>query len=81
MKPGSAALVTEPPAASGPHRYMTTHFLVTGGARYALASPGVAAMLGYDLARQQVLVPASVVDRIPQGPAFAPALARDRVSG
>ena len=60
---------------------MTSYFLVTGGVRYGLASPGVAAVLGYDLARQQTLVPASVVDLIPQGPAFDPAMARDRVSG
>ena len=60
---------------------MTSYFLVTGGVRYGLASPDVAAVLGYDLARQQTLVPASVVDLIPQGPALDPAAARDPVSG
>jgi type VII secretion protein EccB len=81
MKPGSAALVADAPAAGGQHPHLTTYFLVTGGVRYALASPGVAAVLGYDLARQRVLVPPSVVNLIPQGPVFAPAAARDRVSG
>jgi hypothetical protein len=60
---------------------VTSYFLVTGGVRYGLAGPDVAAMLGYNLTRQQTLVPASVVDLIPAGPAFDPAAARDRVSG
>jgi ESX secretion system ATPase EccB len=88
MRPGSAALVGVVPAVPGPGASaaggrpdVTSYFLVTGGVRYGLASPGVAAVLGYDLARQQALVPASVVDLIPQGPAFDPAMARDRVSG
>jgi hypothetical protein len=60
---------------------VTSYFLITGGVRYGLATPGVAAVLGYDLARQQTLVPASVVDEIPQGPALDPAAARNRIAG
>jgi type VII secretion protein EccB len=92
MKPGSAALAAVVPALpspssapaaapSGQRPDVTSYFLITGGVRYGLASAGVAAVLGYDLARQQTLVPASVVDLIPQGPAFDPAAARDRVFG
>jgi type VII secretion protein EccB len=92
MRPGRAALVAVVPALPSPASAssaapggqrpdVTSWFLVTGGVRYGLASPGVAAVLGYNLARQQTLVPASVVDLIPQGPAFDPAAARDRVSG
>jgi len=89
MKPGSAALAAvvsalpspSPAPASGQRPDVTSYFLITGGVRYGLASPGVAAVLGYDLARQQTLVPASVVDLIPQGPAFDPAAARAPVSG
>ncbi len=90
MKPGTAALAavvpalppaSSSPAPSGQRPDVTSYFLVTGGVRYGLAAPGVAAVLGYDLARQQTLVPASVVDLIPQGPALDPAAARDRVSG
>jgi type VII secretion protein EccB len=92
MKPGSAALAAVVPALpstssapaaapAGQRPDVTSYFLITGGVRYGLASSGVAAVLGYDLARQQTLVPASVVDLIPQGPAFDPAAARDLVSG
>jgi hypothetical protein len=92
MKPGTAALAAvvpalpapssaSAPAPGGQRPDVTSYFLVTGGVRYGLAAPDVAAVLGYDLARQQTLVPASVVDLIPQGPALDPAAARDRVSG
>jgi type VII secretion protein EccB len=88
MRPGSAALVAVVPglpssssAATSQRPEVTSYFLVTGGVRYGLAAPDVAATLGYNLARQQTLVPASVVDLIPQGPAFDPSAARDRVSG
>ena len=51
---------------------MTSYFLITGGQRYGLASPGVAAVLGYQLAAQRTLVPASVIDLIPAGPRARP---------
>ena len=90
MRPGTAALAAvvsalpPPSAAAAPGAQrpdVTSYFLVTGGVRYGLASPGVAAVLGYNLAREQTLVPASVADLIPQGPALDPAVARSRVSG
>lgn len=87
MRPGHAALVAVVPALPAPSSApagrpdVTSYFLVTGGVRYGLASPGVAALLGYSLSSQQTLVPASVVDLIPQGPAFDPSAARTRVSG
>ena len=91
MRPGSAALLavvpglpSSPALSPAPGRQrpdVTSYFLVTGGVRYGLAAPGVATMLGYNLARQQTLVPASVVGLIPRGPAFDPAAARDQVAG
>ncbi len=92
MKPGSAALAAvvpalpppssaSSPAPSGQRPEVTSYFLITGGVRYGLAGPDVAAVLGYNLARQRTLVPASVVDLIPQGPALDPAAARNRISG
>ncbi|HWG63274.1 MAG TPA: type VII secretion protein EccB [Streptosporangiaceae bacterium] len=85
---GSAALVGVLPAPSvaGPSSgaggpMVTSYFLVTGGRRYGLASPGVAAILGYRLGAQRTLVPASVIDLIPQGAALDPAAARQQVSG
>jgi hypothetical protein len=60
---------------------VTSYFLITGGQRYGLASPGVAAVLGYHLAAQRTLVPASVIELIPAGPAFDPAAARRPAAG
>jgi type VII secretion protein EccB len=71
---GAGALVGAAPG-TGQSKGAISYFLVSGGHRYALASQGVAAMLGYDLPRQAVLLPASVVSLIPQGPALDPAQA------
>lgn len=78
MKPGTGALVAE---TNGPQPDVTSYFMVTNGTRYALASPGVAAVLGYNLRQQQVQVPARVIDLIPQGPALDPTAARNRIAG
>jgi type VII secretion protein EccB len=78
MRPGAGALVAE---VNGANPDVTGYFLVTRGVRYGFASPRVAAVLGYQLSRQQVLMPASVVDLIPQGPAFDPAAARRTLAG
>jgi len=51
----------------------TTYFLLAGATRYALSSRDVAQALGYDLASQATILPASVLDLIPQGPAMDPA--------
>ncbi|HLI38748.1 MAG TPA: type VII secretion protein EccB [Streptosporangiaceae bacterium] len=73
LPPGRGALVGVTPTAG--QGSAVTYFLVSGGRRYALASQDVAAMLGYDLQKQSVLLPAGVVDLIPQGPALDPAAA------
>jgi type VII secretion protein EccB len=52
-----------------------TWFLVSGGHRYALSSRSVAAVLGYDLSTSGILLPASLVTLLPQGPALNPAAA------
>jgi ESX secretion system ATPase EccB len=74
LPPGAGALVGAVPG-NGRAGSAISYFLVAGGRRYGLASKNVAAMLGYDLARQAVLLPASVVRDIPQGPALDPAAA------
>lgn len=88
LPPGAAALAGVVPGPSGPSvsagagaPMVTSYFLITGGRRYGLASPAVAAMLGYHLSTQRTLVPASVIDLIPQGPALDPAVAKRRVAG
>ena len=68
-------------ATAGSTPAVTGYFLVSGGRRYGLASPAVAAMLGYHLTAQRTLVPASVLDLIPAGPGLDPAAARQQVSG
>jgi type VII secretion protein EccB len=87
LPPGSAALVgvvagsqaAPPGGAQAPD--VTSYFLVTGGRRYGLASPSVAAILGYALPRQRTLLPAGVVDLIPAGPAFDPGMAKRQLPG
>jgi type VII secretion protein EccB len=63
---GAATSAADPPQA---------YFLVVGGMRYALSAPGVAEVLGYDLADDATVLPASVLDLLPQGPALDPATA------
>lgn len=80
LPPGDGALVGVVPG-SGPHQGSAiSYFLVSGGRRYGLASKGVAAMLGYQLSGQSVLLPLSLVGLIPQGPALDPAAARRPVA-
>jgi type VII secretion protein EccB len=70
---GAGALVADAPG-TGQDTGAISYFLVTGARRYALASTEVASLLGYSLS-QAVVLPAGVVDLIPQGPALDPALA------
>ncbi len=88
LPPGTAALAGSVPGPSGSGTAaglapteVTSYFLITGGRRYGLASPAVAAMLDYDLGGQRTLVPASVIDLIPQGPSLDPGQARRQVTG
>jgi hypothetical protein len=80
MPPGTGALVGVAPGGAGHQGSAISYFLVAGGHRYALASKGVAAMLGYHLDRTSVLLPLSVVGLIPQGPVLDPAAARRPVA-
>jgi type VII secretion protein EccB len=70
---GAGALVGDAPG-TGQSSGAISYFLVAAGRRYALASKGVAGMLGYSLS-QAVVLPAGVVDLIPPGPALDPAQA------
>jgi hypothetical protein len=50
-------------------------FLICGAERFALPSPSIAGVLGYDLHASGTVLPASVLDLLPQGPALDPAAA------
>jgi type VII secretion protein EccB len=78
LPPGAGALVAADPSA-GSDSGVVSYFLIADGQRYALASTGVIGILGYNLS-QAVLLPAGVVDLIPQGPPLDPALAGRPVS-
>jgi type VII secretion protein EccB len=85
LPPGKATLAGMVPgpagAPAGTTPAVTGYFLISGGRRYGLASPAVAAMLGYHLGAQRTLIPASVLDLIPAGPGLDPAAARQQVTG
>jgi ESX secretion system ATPase EccB len=49
-----------------------TYFLIVGGMRYALSAPGVAQVFGYDLTADATVLPASVLNLLPQGPVLDP---------
>jgi type VII secretion protein EccB len=72
LPPDHGALVGASP---GPVRY----FLLAGSRRYALSGPEVASVLGYQLAGQSTVLPASLLDLIPAGPALDPAVAARQV--
>jgi hypothetical protein len=82
LPPGKAALagVVSGPAPAGQGPDVAAYFLVTGGLRYGLSSPAVASYLGYSLS-QRTLLPAGVVDLLPQGPPLDPSKAKDPVIG
>jgi type VII secretion protein EccB len=70
-------VAASPDSASG----VASWFLVSGATRYALASPGLAAALGYDLSSDETVLPASVVDLLPQGPVLDSSAATDQATG
>jgi type VII secretion protein EccB len=77
IEPGRAALVeamSSPDAPSG-----TVHLVTDQGLRFGLASREVAGMLGYR-PTQLVRLPASLLDRLPAGPALDPAAAKRPVA-
>jgi type VII secretion protein EccB len=76
---GAGALAGDAPG-PGQGSGAISYFLVVAGRKYALAGTEVAGMLGYDLS-QAALLPASVLDLIPSGPALDPAQASRPVPG
>ena len=70
-------VAASPDSASG----VASWFLVSGATRYALASPGLAAALGYNLSADETVLPASVVDLLPQGPVLDASAATDQAAG
>ena len=70
LPPAHGALAGAAPGstASG----VTSYFLVTGASRYALSSQSVAAVLGYNLNSQAIVLPAAILDLLPSGPALDP---------
>jgi type VII secretion protein EccB len=68
------ALVGAVPSDSGGGTAIS-YWLVAGGRRFALSSERVATMLGYQLSKQAVMLPAGLVDLIPEGPVLDPAAA------
>jgi hypothetical protein len=68
------ALVGATPSVNKPAT-VTAWFLVYDGERFALPSASVAAVLGYDLQASKAVLPASVLDLLPQGPVLDPAAA------
>jgi type VII secretion protein EccB len=79
LPPGHGALVGAAPSVQQPSA-VTTWFLVTGAERFALPSRSVAAVLGYDLQTSGTVLPASVLDLLPEGPALDPAAATLRAA-
>jgi type VII secretion protein EccB len=85
LPPDHGALVGVAPDASSSSG-VASWFLVTRAARYGLSASGqpasaLAAALGYSLAADQTVPPASVVDLLPQGPVLSPAAATQPAPG
>ena len=74
LPPGHGALVGAAPSVNQ-QSAVTAWFLVTGETRYALSSSAVAQVLGYHLGSSGTVLPASVLELLPQGPVMDPAAA------
>ena len=74
LPPDHGALVGAAPSVNQPSA-VTAWFLVTGATRYALSSSTVAQVLGYHLSTSGTVLPASVLELLPQGPVMDPAAA------
>jgi type VII secretion protein EccB len=77
---GHGALVGVSTSATGQTSPMAW-FLLDGATRYGMTSSSVPAVLGYTLARDQTVLPASVADLIPQGAVLDPGAATQRTAG
>jgi type VII secretion protein EccB len=80
LPPDHGALIGAAPGTGEPGT-VTAWFLVTGATRYALASSGVASALGYNLGAEQTVLPAAVLELLPQGPAMDHTAATQRADG
>lgn len=70
---GVTASVNQPP--------VKQWFLLDGAKRYGLSGSAVANILGYDLAKDETVLPASLVDVLPEGKALDPGAANQPASG
>jgi len=69
LPPGHGALLGAGATGAG------GYFLVVGATRYALPSPSVAGVLGYNLKSDSAVLPAAVLELLPAGPALSPTAA------
>jgi type VII secretion protein EccB len=74
LPPGHGVLAGAAPSVQQPST-VTAWFLVCGSKRYALPSASVAAVLGYDVRSSGAVLPAAVLDLLPEGPVLAPGAA------
>jgi type VII secretion protein EccB len=58
-----------------------TWFLLDGATRYGLSSSEVAYVLGYNLKQDETVLPASLVDLLPMGPALDPTQIKQQLTG
>jgi type VII secretion protein EccB len=80
LPPDHGALIGAAPSTDQPGT-VTAWFLVTGATRYALPNSSVASALGYTLGTEQTVLPASVLELLPQGPVMDPTAATQRADG
>ena len=78
---GRGALIGTTADASSASAPVTSWSLLVGATRYGLARPGVASDFGYNLKTDQVVLPAALVDVLPQGKALDPYAAAQAASG
>lgn len=74
LPPGHGVLAGAAPSVQQPST-VTAWFLVCGSKRYALPSASIATVLGYDMRSSGAVLPAAVLDLLPEGPVLSPAAA------
>jgi type VII secretion protein EccB len=77
LPPGHGALAA---VTAGSSSQPAAYFLIDGAMRYALSAPAVAQILGYTLPADSTVLPAAVLDLLPQGPALDPVAATQRAA-
>lgn len=73
---GSGALIGVTADTNKPTPPVRQWYLLDGATRYGLAGSGVASVLGYDLAKEQTVLPAQLVNVLPEGKALDPSAAQ-----